>query len=352
MDEHFESNLKHEVKQSYQIKTTSQDILSAYHAQKEVKKSHSYKAPFYTALGAFACAAIALAIYIPISLNPKTPSVTSGDPIDSLSEINVSPLGTQEETLTYEASSLYPLLKKTQALRNPTTGAKFLAAKQRANSDEDEDEATSLSTEERFEQRVDAYEKVEPSVYDAFNSNKETYTVSKGSFVYANVTYSYKSVLGETGTLYYNLTYTNAVWSTMAGVLVDGKEALYTLKGKNLATSGYNDIELSLLSSEDDLSVTVTQRQSQGVFYFSYSVFEDLKLEYTFSISLLQASSSSKAVVAKYYLADDSTSGTFRVLRDDSTHFSLYGDFFGKISLSYENNERVYSYGDYVITED
>lgn len=351
MDEHFESNLKHEAKQSYQIKTTFQDILSAYHAQKEVKKSRSYKAPFYTALGAFACAAIALAIYIPISLNPKTPSVTSGDPIDSLSEINVSPLGTQEETLTYEASSLYPLLKKTQALRNPTTGGKFLSAKRMAKSEE-ENETTSLSEKERFEERVDAYEKVEPSVCDAFNSNKETYTVTKGSFVYANITYSYKSVLGTTGTLYYNLTYSNAAWSAMSGVLVDGKDTLYTLKGRNLATSGYNDIELSLLSNEDDLSVTVTQRQSQGVFYFSYSVFEDLKLEYTFSIALLQASSSNKAVVAKYYLADDSTSGTFRVLREDNTHFSIYGDFFGKISLSYENGERSYTYGSYVITED
>jgi hypothetical protein len=351
MDEQFESHLKKEVKSSYQIKTTSQDILSAYHAQKEEKKSKTYKAPFYTALGAFACAAIALAIYIPISLNPKTPGVTSGDPIASLSEINVSPLATQEQTLTYEASSLYPLLKKSQALRK-TGSAKFLAPQRAEDSDEEAETSSSSSEKDSFEKQVEAYEKVESSVYDAFNSNKDTYSVEQGSFVYANTTYAFKSVLGETGTFYYNLTYTNSLWSSIAGVLVDEEESLYTLKGRNLSTNGYNDIELSLLSSEDDLSVTVTQRSNQGIFYFSYNVFEDLKLEYTFSIALMQASSNTKAVVAKYYLADDSESGSFRVLRADASHFAIYGDYIGKISLSYENNERIYTYGDYVITED
>jgi hypothetical protein len=348
MDEHFESNLKKAAQSSYQIKTTSQDILSAYHEQKEsAKKAKSYKGPFYTAMGALACAVIALAIYIPVSLSPKSPT-TSVDPVGSLSDINVSPLADQQATFTYEASSLYPLLKKSQAIAK---GGSTLPLRQSERSASD-GETSSSSGKEAFEEVVDTYEKVESSVRDAFTSNKNNFPVEKGNFSFQNVSYDYKGVLGESGTLYFNVTFSNNVWSLINGMMVDEEAKLYTLKGRNLSTQGMNNMELQLYSSEDNYWVRVAQQSSKGMFHFSYQIYEDSALEYSFSIALLQAASLNKVVEVNYYLPEDEKSGFFRVTREDDDHYLIYGAYLGKISLTYKNGERTYTYGSFVINED
>lgn len=52
MDEQFEKDLNKKAVESYEIKTSASSILSAYHAKQDEKKRHSYKTPFFVAIGA------------------------------------------------------------------------------------------------------------------------------------------------------------------------------------------------------------------------------------------------------------------------------------------------------------
>ena len=112
MDPKFEKHLNETVKGSYQIKTTSQDILSK-RAMKQPQKTPFYKRGFYLMTIALSATVIALAIYIPLSLrSTPTTSLNSLDPISSIGEIEVSPLKDDASSLAYEVRSLYPLIKK------------------------------------------------------------------------------------------------------------------------------------------------------------------------------------------------------------------------------------------------
>ena len=104
MDEHFEKRLNEKVLNSYAVKTKAEDILSAYHAKEKAKRRPSYKVPFFSALGVLICAIVALAVVIPLGLSDKTAPSTSS--LDSLSDINVSPLKSKEGTLAYEVTSV------------------------------------------------------------------------------------------------------------------------------------------------------------------------------------------------------------------------------------------------------
>ncbi|MCH4228824.1 MAG: hypothetical protein LKF75_03915 [Bacilli bacterium] len=351
MDDKFESNLKDGLKSSYEIKTSAQDILSKYHEETaKAKPVKSYRVPFYSALGACAALLVAFAIYIPVSHN--APAVeSSSEPIGSLSDINVSPLKNQAATFTYEVSSLYPLLKKSQALSSASNLSNAKHVYKENDSDDDDGKNEDIFYK-RFEEEVDAYEIMESSVRDAFFSSDENYDVYEGSFVTDNGTYAYRSDLGEMGMLYFNVTFSGEVWKSLSGEIVEDDESTYFLTGANVTTDGYEDLEVILTSSDDEHKVSVSQKKSKGLFYFSYNIFEEGKLTTTFSTALLEEDGITPIVEAKYYLLEDNSGGYFHVKKESETIYGIYGIFVGKISLSYNNGERTYTYGSYVIKED
>lgn len=343
MDEKFESRLNDETKKSYEVKTTAGQILSAYEAKKEAKKAPSTKGWLIGGLSAFATAAVALAIFVPLYLKKSGVEPSSTLPINSsdFTDINVSPLKGQESTLTYEVTSLYPLLKQTKTL---TSGG--LQARRSLLYEKDSDEE-----EEAFEAAVDSYEKVQAPVRESFLGSNESLTVESGSFSGVKGTYQYKIVLTDVGTLLYNATSVNDVWTSLTGELSDEGEVLYALEGKSVTTNGYQGFHLTL-TGEDGFYCTVEQDTTKGAFVFSYNVYSDYHLEMAFTIHLQQWQHVTPAVVVDYYFQDDAVAGVFRVLKESQDVYGIYGTRLSKILLTYKNNERVYTYNSFVKTED
>lgn len=338
MDEQFEKKLNEKVQSSYEIKTSAADILSAYHAKEKAKKPFNYKVPFYASLGALACAAIALAIVLPLSLG-KSPSAPATSSLGSFNDINVSPLKSKEGTLAYEVTSVYPLLKRLGLQKPPAKVPSF------AFDEDKEDE------EESFESFVEGYEKVQAPVRDSFLGRSADLSATEGSFTGKNGTYDYQVVIPEIGTLLYSLDKTYRNWSSFSGEVSDS-ETTYSLEGRSISTNGVENLTLKLYDAEDNDYVRVEQNKNKSTFFFSYSVFEDDILSYTFSLSLLQLNATTPAVALTYYLAEETQGGSLQIVWLSSDAYQIYGGGFDKILLTYKNNQRIYTYSTYVITED
>lgn len=337
MDDKFEQNLNDQVKSSYTVKTTANEILSAYHAQ---KKTRSYKVPFYSALGAFGCAAIALAVILPMALKtPTTPVVSQDSLAGSISEIPVSPLTGQQDALSYEVSSLYPYLKK---VKTPTAGA-YLPAKRLAYTSDETAVITHV---------VSAYEDVEAPIRDAFLGVNESLTVVTGTFVGIKDTYDSKIVLPEVGDLLFKVTYSKGAWESVVGELSDEDKELYTLTGRIISKNGYSNLMVTLKNEAEGDYCTVSQDTSKGKFFFSYTYFEDGELSLSYTLAMLQYNATTPVVVLNGYSPEDETSYAFRVLEVSHDEYSIYSILPKKISLTYINGERTYTYGSIVITED
>jgi len=338
MDEQFEKQLSEKVQNSYEVKTSAEDILCDYHAKQKAKKPFNYKVPFFASLGTLACAAVALAIVLPLSFG-KTTLTPDASSLGSLTDINVSPLKSKEGTLAYEVSSVYPLLKR--------LGLQKIPAKSPFLEFQDKKEGV----EERFESFVESYEKVQSPVRDGFLGTSADLTANEGSFVGKNGTYDYQVVIPEVGTLLYSLDKSLGNWSKFSGEVSDN-EKTYSLEGRTITTNGRENLTLKLYDSEDNDYVNVEQDKNKSIFFFSYSVFEDGLLSYTFSMSLLQLNSTTPSIVLTYYLADDAKGGTLQIVWKNRNVYQIYGEGFAKILLTYQSNQRIYSYLSYVITEE
>lgn len=337
MDEQFEKQLNDKVQNSYEIKTSAEDILSAYHAKQNAKKPFNYKVPFFASLGTLACAAVALAIVLPLNLS-KTTSTPSVSSLGSLADINVSPLKSKEGTLAYEVSSVYPLLKRLGLQKAPAKVPSF------GMKEEKED------VEDRFESFVEGYEKVQAPVRDSFLGTSADLTAKQGSFVGKNGTYDYQVVIPEVGTLLYSLDKSLGNWSKFSGEVSDS-EKTYSVEGRTITTNGVENLTLKLFDNEDNDFVSVEQNKNKSTFFFSYSIFEDGLLSYTFSLSLLQLNSTTPMIALTYYLADDAKGGSLQIVWESKDIYQIYGEGFSKILLNYKNGQRIYTYLSYVITE-
>jgi len=338
MDPKFEKQLNETVKGSYEIKTTSQDILSK-RAKTSVLKTPAYKRGFYIALAGFSCAVIALAIYVPLSLREtaSTSSLTSVDPITSISEIDVSPLKDDASSLAYEVRSLYPLLKKETSVQGLRPS--YLAW-------------GSLSAD-AFQESVENYEEVQSPIHEAFAANNDNIKVLSGSFSGSDGTlYSNKMEFGNLGTLLFNDTpYASSTqWSSLSGELQDSANGIYGVKGTCRLNDQRNDMTLTLSSKTAGDYCVVSQDSTSNRFFFSYQVFQSNKLSYTLSLRLLKANGTNRFVLAQYYDALTFQEGTYRVLETSSEHYAIYGSVLGKILLSYENGQRTYTFNDETLT--
>jgi hypothetical protein len=338
MDEQFDKQLKKAAQESYEVKTTANDVLSEYYKRQDEKKRHNYRVPFYSALAAFGAACLVLAIYVPLSLRKQTSSSSSINSSD-FNDVPVAPLKTQEKALAYEVKSLYPLLTKAQTVAGFTEGLYY--PKQEANEAESE----------AFENVVESYENVESPIHQAFVGTDVTAVVETGSFVGQKATYQYKVEIEDVGSLLYNTVESAGVWQSLSGELVDDGESLYTISGTNTVTENVSALSLTLTGKEG-FYCTVEQNTTKGQFFLSYNVYASKKLKLAFSIQLQQWQHTKPAVVAKYYFASEEESGSFYVVKESTTEYNIYGTQFEKILLTYNTNERTYKYNDIVITED
>jgi hypothetical protein len=334
MDEQFEKDLNKKATESYEIKTSASSILLAYHAKQDEKKRHSYKTPFFVAMGAFGCAAIALAVVIPMALKPSNIVPSSSLIETSLNDLPTSPLKTQKDALGYEVASLYPLLKKTTT---PTTEGLHRPAR-------------AYSSTPTFQAVVDAYEMLQSPVRNAFEGSEISFTLEAASYTWNGETYDQKIVFSEEEALYFATITQNNVWKSVRGVLVDEDEVEYRMSGTAQDTTGKNGFSLRLQSVEEAGEFAImSQNVTQGVFAFTYNVFEDYQLESHFLIRLLQSEQHYYAHVE--YYEDDETASTYGVLRNDSTHYIITKAGFGQLLLSYQNTKRIYTYNGSSITK-
>jgi|LAHS01.1.fsa_nt_gb hypothetical protein len=334
MDEQFEKDLNKKAVESYEIKTSASSILSAYHAKQDEKKRHSYKTPFFVAMGAFGCAAIALAVVIPMALKPNTIVPSSSLIETSLNDLPTSPLKTQKDALGYEVASLYPLLKKTT-----TATTEGLRRPLRAH-----------SSAPTFQSVVDSYEMLQSPVRNAFEGSEISFTVETASYTWNGETYDQKIVLPEEEILYFSSVIQNNVWRSVRGVIVDEDEVEYQMSGTAQDALGKEGFSLRLQNVEEAGEFALmSQNTTVGVFAFSYNVFKDYQLESHFSIRLLQSEQHYYAHVE--YYEEDETASTYGVLRNDSTHYIINKAGFGQFLLSYQNNQRIYTYNGNSITK-
>jgi hypothetical protein len=333
MDEQFEKDLNKKATESYEIKTSASSILSAYHAKQDEKKHHSYKTPFFVMAGAFTCAAIALAFVIPLALKPSNVVPSSSLIETSINDLPTSPLKTQKDALGYEVASLYPLLKKT------TSATEGLHRPLRAH-----------SSAPTFAGVVDSYERLQNSVRNALEGSEISFTVVAASYTWTGETYDQKIVFPEEEILYFSTVIQNNVWKSVRGVIVDEDEVEYQMSGTAQDTSGKTGFSIRLQSVEEAGEFALmSQNLTEGVFAFSYNVFEDYQLESHFSIRLLQSEQHYYAHVE--YYEDDETAATYGVLRNDSTHYVINKAGFGQFLLSYQNTQRIYTYNGSSITK-
>jgi hypothetical protein len=337
MDPKFEKQLNETVKGSYQIKTTSQDILSK-RAMKQPQKTPFYKRGFYLMTIALSATVIALAIYVPLSLrSTPTTSLNSLDPISSIGEIEVSPLKDDASSLAYEVRSLYPLIKKETSTESLHPSFQYW----------------NDLTQDVFSDVVSSYEEIQAPIHEAFAADNDNLKVYTGQFTGASGTlYSNKMDFGDVGTLLFNTTsYSNSSqWSSLTGELQDSSQTLYGVEGVCHLSDKRNDLTLTLRSKIAGDYCVVSQDSTSNRFFFSYQVFKANKLSYTLSLRLLNANGTSRFVSAQFYDASNFHEGTYRVLELSSEHYALYGTGLSKILLSYENGQRIYVYNGSTLT--
>lgn len=338
MDEQFEKDLNKKAVESYEIKTSASSILSAYHAKQDEKKPvrKSYKAPFFVAIGAFSCAAIALAIVIPMALKPNTIVPSSSLIETSTNEIQTSPLKNQKDTLAYEVSSLYPLLKKAK-----TTTAAEGAVRPLLN-------AYNAPT---FAQVVNSYETLQAQVRSSFEGDEESLSLETGSFAHNGVSYTSRMVIPEAGTLLFNTVNEGNVWKSLKGELVDEEETEYTVIGSAQDSAGQKGLFLRLDSTDEKGNYAlVNENTNNGLFYFTFDLFEEYRLETHFSIRLLETQEHLSYIRVEYY-EEDEEGAAFGVLRRSASLYEISKAGFGKLLLSYNNSQRIYIYNGNEITK-
>lgn len=333
MDPKVEEQLNQKVKASLVVKTTPEEILTKYRARQELPKKKNYRVPFFASLGALATACVAIAILLPFAL--KTNPTSSNEASSGLTEINVSPLKEQEGVLSYELTSVYPLLQKAQQSAGLHPKYAYLTYEKDA-----------------FEKVVDSYENIEPSIREVFLGKNEDPVVQSGSFSGVSGTYTYKVELEDVGDLLYNVVKENTVWKSLAGELAGEDGRNYTLSGTNAVTpSGNSNLHLSITGS-NGYSAQIEQNTNKGLFFFSYNVYVSNRLSLAFSLSLQQYQKTNPAVISHYYFADEDESGTFTVIKNSQTVYRINGAGFSDILLTYKNAERIYTYGSFSIMED
>jgi hypothetical protein len=335
MDEQFEKDLNKKAVESYEIKTSASSILSAYHAKQEAQKpSKSYRTPFFIAIGAFSCAAIALAVVVPMAFRPAT-SVPSASLIEnSVTELQVSPLKNQKDTLAYEVSSLYPLLKRASATSAVEGMARPLLA-------------YSAPT---FAGVVDSYETLQAQVRSSFEGDEESLTLTEGTFVGNNGTYTSKMVIPDAGTLLFSTVAESGVWKSLKGELLDDEETEYTVIGTAQDSAGQKGLFLRLQSTEEagDYAL-VNENTNNGRFYFTFDLFEEYRLETHFSIRLM--ANGSLPYIHAEYVEEDETAAAFGILRQSASLYSITQAGFGQFLLSYQNTQRIYTFNGNTITK-
>jgi hypothetical protein len=341
MAEKFEQQLNEAAKGSYEVKTTSGAILSAYQERKPAPRTPSYKRPFFVALSAFGAAVVALAIYIPLSLRKGDSSLN----LSSYSELSYSPLKTQKGTLGYEVASVYPLLKR---LKTSVPAISHLKPLQREE-DESENE-TSDSEQERFEKTVETYEKFEAPIHQALKGGADDFVLTEGSFVGSQATYAYSLALPDEGALLFNVELDGSSWKSLSGEVSEEGEVAYLLTGTNSVVDGANSLHLTL-TGEEGFSCAVEQLTAKGKFFFSFSVYDEQQLDYAFTLALVQYENV-LGVHANYYLGEEGRSGSLSVIAEGSEVYGIYGTELSKILLTYKNNERHYSYSSFEKVED
>jgi hypothetical protein len=333
MDEQFEKKLNDSVQESSApIKTTADQILSAYHEKEKEKKHRSYKAPFFGALGALACAVVALAVLIPNAFAKGTPGVSSiGDDV-AVSEISVSPLKNDHDVLGYEVAALYPLVSG----KNSTSVAGLFGLN------------SSLSP---FAQAVENYEAIEAPIRSTFLGAGESLTLESVSYSGSYGTYTNKLSIPAVGDLYFNATSYGGRWSVLTGELVDGSVVRRFEGAQKSNDSGSSAFGLKLYENENGDYALVEQNESQGRFYFSFQFFNGYQLTTSLSLRLMRADGDYPFIIANHFSSSDYATTTFKVLAASSNLYTLYGTGLGKISLLYQNSQRIYTNNGITITK-
>jgi hypothetical protein len=333
MDEQFEKKLNDSVQASaHPVSTSADEILSAYHAKAKEKKAHSYKAPFFGALGALACAVVALAILIPTSFQKANPGTSSSVNEDfSLSEIELSPLASDQDVLGYEIAALYPLTQEK---------ASSQAAPLFAN-----------GSSAAFAKAVDSYETVQAPIRSTFLGQGESLSLESVSYTGTYGSYTSKLTIPEVGSLYFNATSLNGRWNVLTGELVSGSDVQRFEGAKRGTASGTSALGLKLYGSEEGNYSIVEQNESEGRFAFSFQLFSSYQLTSSFSLRLMKADNKYPFIIAKAFSASAYVTTTFKVLEADTDLYSIYGTGLGKISLSYKNSQRIYTNNGITITK-
>lgn len=338
----FENRLNQEVKaSSYDIKTSSQAILSKYHQQTPAKKPF-YQRPFFYVLSLSGAAAVALAITLPLTLRPSN----SQDPISTIEEGNEiadDPLPEPQKALAYEITSLYPLFQK----QGTSAG---LSAFFKNNS-------TMVSGEDVFAKEVDRYEKMQSQVHEMFRSSFNEVSVQAGSFVGSYGTYENKMNLAGIGDLLYTVNYQSAStkWSHFSGELLgqDGK-ANRVVGNATTGKNGRQDLTLKILADEENYAV-IQRDSTRGTFFFDYSIFVSGRLSYYCSLHRVNASAASRAyplILLNSYDALSFANENLRIFEQDETTYLIYGSAMNaKITLSYKDGLRTYQFSNFEITK-
>jgi hypothetical protein len=333
MDEQFEKKLNDSVQNSSMpIKTSADQILSAYHEKEKEKKHHSYKAPFFGALGALACAVVALAVLIPNAFTKQTPGVSSINDNIVTSEISVSPLKNDQDVLGYEVAALYPLVS---GKNSPSVAGLYQAS-------------SSLTP---FAEAVESYETIEAPIRSTFLGAGESLTLESVSYSGSYGTYTNKLNIPAVGDLYFNATSLSGRWSVLSGELVDGSQVRRFEGAQRSNDSGTSAFGLKLYENEIGDYALVEQNENQGRFFFSFQFFTSYQLTSSLSLRLMRADGDYPFILANHFSASDYTTATFKVLAVDTNQYSLYGAGVGKISLLYKNSQRIYTNNGITITK-
>jgi len=332
MDEQFEKKINDGVQASaHPITKNAADILSAYHGKEQKKKPSSYKAPFYGALGALACAVVALAVLLPTTFEKQTEGTSSLPEDYSLSDIEVSPLKNDQDVLGYELSTLYPLVK-------PLSTKGRLAAYSGAG----------LSL---FEEAVAAYEPLQAPIRSTFLGKGEALGVESGSYSGTYGIYASKMVLPDVGELYFNAVSLRGRWSVLTGELAaDGEVRRFEGRQRSTDTSK-SVFGLKLFGSDEGDYSIVEQNENQGRFSFAFQLFNSYQLASSLSLRLMRANGEYPFILANAFSSAIYETTTFKVLAVEANLYSLYTARVSKISLSYENSQRIYKNNGSTITK-
>jgi len=332
MDEKFEKKLNDSVQNSpMPIKTSADQILSAYREKEKEKKHHSYKAPFFGALGALACAVVALAVLIPSAFTKQTPGVSSINDDIVGSEITISPLKNDRDILGYEVAALYPLVS---GKNSPSVAGLYQSS-------------SSLTP---FAEAVESYEGIEAPIRSTFLGVGESLTLESVDYSGNYGTYTNKMSIPAVGDLYFNATLLGERWNVLKGELVDGSLVRRFEGAQRSNDKGKSAFGLKLYENETGDYALVEQNENQGRFFFSFQFFVSYQLTSSLSLRLLRADGDYPFIIANRFSASDYTTTTFKVLAATTNQYSLYHSGISKISLLYKNSQRIYTNNGITIT--